>query len=192
MKLRKLKGTHTSLLGQAGPWIRSRWIGLSVVGVCVCMVLFAPVYALGNPAIKKSWVTIYQTPKLVDAAAPVPVGQAERPSSDEAFGRHLDTVTGFYGTVITMLTVMLGAVVSLAFFTVKASSRAEMERALRDVVDSEDFRAFLRAKIQAGVATGIENELGNVFDLVDELRGMYEQLDDIAIKSKSENVNGDS
>ncbi|WP_182266461.1 hypothetical protein [Stenotrophomonas maltophilia] len=192
MKLRKLKEGFEALRRQARPWIRSRRMEISVLVVCSFMVLLAPLYALGNPSVKKSWVTVYEAPRAGSTSVSSPPGQVEKPSSDEAFGRHLDTVTGLYSTVITVLTVMLAAVVSLAFFTVRAGSRAEMDKALRDVVESQDFKNFLQTKIQAGVATGIENELGNVQDLVDELRRMYEALDDVAVLSESENSDGDS
>ncbi|HHA2625312.1 hypothetical protein I5W21_13860 [Stenotrophomonas maltophilia] len=192
MKLRKLKEGFEALRRQARPWIRSRRMEILVLVVCSFMVLLAPLYALGNPSVKKSWVTVYEAPRAGSTSVSSPPGQVEKSSSDEAFGRHLDTVTGLYSTVITVLTVMLAAVVSLAFFTVRAGSRAEMDKALRDVVESQDFKNFLQAKIQAGVATGIENELGNVQDLVDELRRMYEALDDVAVLSESENSDGDS
>jgi len=170
----------------------SRWKEISVIFICLSMVFFSPLYALGSPAVKKSWVTIYEAPRVASAPAVAAAVPVDKPSSDEAFGRHLDTMADFYGTVITMLTVMLGAVVTLAFFTVKAGTRAEMDRALREVVESQDFKNFLQAKIQAGVATGIENELGNVQDLVDELRRMYEALDDVVVLSESESTDGDS
>lgn len=188
----KLRHWHRDLVssGRVGrAWLRHRRMEVVVVILCALMSALVPLYAFAHPVVKKSWVTVYETPK--EAASPTGApAQAERPSSDEAFGRQLDTLTSFYGTVITVLTVMLAAVVSLAFFTVRAGSRAEMDKALRDVVESQDFRNYLQTKIQAGVSEGIDDRLGNVQDLVDELQQMYEALDDVVVRRQRENSDG--
>lgn len=170
-------------------WLGRRWMESSVGVLCALMAVLVPLYGFAHPVVKKSWVTVYEAP----AAATPPSGppmQVEKPSSDEAFGRQLDTLTSFYGTVITVLTVMLAAVVSLAFFTVRAGSRAEMDKALRDVVESQDFKNYLQTKIQAGVSEGIDDRLGNVQDLVDELQRMYEALDDVVVRRQRESADG--
>jgi hypothetical protein len=164
-------------------WMRSHKMDCLVLVMCAAMVLFAPIYAMAGAGEGPSWTNAYNlTPRAAEPQAP-PV--------EEPFGRHLDTLTSFYGTVITVLTVLLAAVLSLAFFTVKAGSRSEMDRALREIVESKDFKDFLRDKIQVNVASGIEEQLGNVQDLVEELQRLYEALDDIVVTREREVEDGD-
>lgn len=167
-------------------WMRSHKVDCLVLILCSAMVFFAPLYAAAGAGEGPSWTNAYNlTPDQKGASEPIKV------APDEPFGRHLDTLTSFYGTVITVLTVLLAAVLSLAFFTVKVGSRSEMDRALREIVESREFKEFLREKIQANVASGIEDQLGNVQDLVEELQRLYEAVDDVVISNEREGEDGD-
>lgn len=162
--------------------------GAVTVLICMAMAVFAPLWALAKPAVDRSWVSVYQecSPQ---AGASVTTPQASPAAScDEAFGRHLDTLTSFYSTVITVLTVMLGAVVTLAFFTIRAGTRAEQEKAILNALDSQSMRSHIEAR----VASSVEEQIGDVAQTIEELQQLYESLDDIVIARdrKQGNQNG--
>ncbi|MBV6857942.1 hypothetical protein KWH07_09865 [Xanthomonas campestris pv. zingibericola] len=162
---------------------RVRWAGVAVLFLCAGMLAFRPLYALAKPEVTKSWVNVYQAPP-----ADPSIKQDVNSGSDEAFGRHLDVITSFYGTVITVLTVMLGGVISLAYITVRVGSQAEMDKAIRERVDSETIRAYMQSK----VAEQVSEQIGDVNRMIEELQLLYESLDDIVIARERRDEDGNS
>lgn len=121
-----------------------------------------------NPDRGDKWVQVYQV-QPAESATPVK-------SSDEAFGRQLDTLTAYYDKLINLLLFLLGTITTLAFFTVRASSHAETEKAAKEALGLPSLQALISAK----VAEEVEAQVGNITELFEKLQGLYEGLDDIA------------
>lgn len=173
----------------AAPWI--------VLALCVLIAFARPVYAHLRPEVKESWVVSYQAPASwhtvarPDAHAPPEPAAAQQagPSIDSAFGRHLDTLTEFYDKLINFLFVLLATITALAFFTIRANTKAEQERAAFEAIDS----ARVKALIQEKVAEEISVQIGDIKTTLEELQGLYEVLDDAVIaQAKRKKDSGDS
>lgn len=149
--------------GRVSPWI--------ILGLCVLIALARPVYAQLKPEATQSWVQVYQ----VQAPAKE---QAAAPGNDQAFGRQLDTLTEFYDKLINFLFVLLATITALAFFTIRANTKAEQERAAFEAIDSERVKGLIQGK----VAEEISVQIGDIKATLEELQALYEVLDDAVIE----------
>ncbi|HDS1650389.1 TPA: hypothetical protein QEL68_002111 [Stenotrophomonas maltophilia] len=147
-------------MNKAAPWI--------VVPLCLMIAFSRPLYGMTNPDRGNKWVQVYQV-QPVESAIPAK-------SSDEAFGRQLDTLTAYYDKLINLLLFLLGTITTLAFFTVRASSHAETEKAAKEALGLPSLQALISAK----VAEEVEAQVGSITELFEKLQGLYEGLDDIA------------
>ena len=154
-------------------WLLRNW---PIVAVWFCLSVMAsmPVYAALHKPSQVTWVQVFEQPTCATTKTGCD-GPEKAPSSDEAFGRQLDILTSFYQTIINWLVLLVATITALAFYTIRATSRQEAERIAREVIESEDFRGRVVAK----VAAEVENQIGDISRLVEELQRMYEALDDI-------------
>lgn len=154
-------------------WLKRNWAQCGL-WICVAFIgIGAPVYAAMNKPAHVTWVQVFD--ESASAKKPANDGHREGVSNDEAFGRQLDIITNFYQTIINWLVFLLATITALAFYTIRATSRQEAERIAREVIESEDFRSRVVAKVSAEV----EIQIGDITRLVEELQQMYEALDDI-------------
>lgn len=150
-----------------------------MVPLCVVIAFARPVYGMSGPDRGAKWVQVYQLHSDSQAKP-----EKQEKSSDEAFGRQLDTLTAYYDKLINLLLFLLGTITTLAFFTVRASSHAELERAAKEAVETPALKALLAAS----VASEVSHQVGDIQETLERLQGLYEALDDIALeRKKSEN-----
>lgn len=159
-------------MNKAAPWV--------VVPLCLMISFARPVYGMADPDKGVKWVQVYQLQPQTPAAS-----EKQEKSSDEAFGRQLDTLTAYYDKLINLLLFLLGTITTLAFFTVRASSHAELEKAAKEALELP----VLKAAIAAKVADEVEQQVGNMVETLERLQGLYEALDDIAQERKKPDNN---
>lgn len=185
---RKRWAATLAWLGRNAPWI--------VIVICALIVIARPVYAQLSPDSQQSWVVAYKGPTDARTALKVSTGPAvpaapamsAPPTSDEAFGRHLDTLTEFYDKLINFLFLLLGTITALAFFTIRANTKAEQEKAAFEAIESDHVKGLIAAKVSEEVAA----QIGDIKATLEELQALYEILDDAVIaRQKKGEASGD-
>lgn len=159
-------------------WIRRNWSLCLLYLALATVAVGAPVYAALSNTHEVTWVQVV-------TKAPTAIPPKQDDSRDAEFGRQLDILTSFYETVIGVLLLLLATITALAFLVIRATSRKEAERIALEVVESAEFKRTLNAK----VAKQVEEQVGNLPTLMEDLSYLYESLDDILVKRKEHKDN---
>lgn len=149
-----------------------RWLTVGVVLLLGLVGCSKPLLAHLQRAQELRW----QTALLEDARRSAPVAVASA-SEAENFGRQLDTLTGFYETVISLLLGLLALVAGLAFWTIKIVTKAQAEEtaiseATRILGNHDGFRESLRTIVRESVDRQME-----------EVRAKLDRLEDAYVPS---------
>lgn len=165
-----------------------RWLGWGVVLLLVLAGCSKPFFTHFHSAQEQRWErAVAEEARKV---APSPSSKADAASQAAApdFGRELDTLTGFYETVISLLLGVLALVAGLAFWTIKVVTKAQAEEtamteATRILGDHDNFRDRLSNVVKEAVDRQME-----------EVRAKLERLEDgfvpadLAVNNPNERV----
>lgn len=163
-----------------------RWLGWGVVLLLVLVGCSKPLFTHFHSAQEQRWerAVAEEARKTASSTGDGIAPQAAAPD----FGRELDTLTGFYETVISLLLGLLALVAGLAFWTIKVVTKAQaeetaMSEATRILGNHDNFRDRLANVVKEAVDRQME-----------EVRAKLERLEDgfvpadLAVNNPNEHV----